>query len=128
MMAGMAMTGPRARAAIAAVMLAVSVGSAEAASVCVDRKVTATGNSSGMTFFARASSKAAWIRKVSRESRLGPTYAQWLRAKDRRTVCRKLDARHICLAVALPCRSGKVVAVPPSLRSAAKTTAKTRPL
>jgi hypothetical protein len=108
-------------------MLTAASVTSHAASVCGNRKVTATGNSSGMTFFARASSKAAWIRKVSRESRLGPLYAQWLRAKERRTVCRKLDGRYICLAVALPCRSNKVVAMPQP-RSSPQTAAKIRPL
>lgn len=97
-----------------------AIGTAAAASQCAPRKVSATGGNAGMAFFAKSKARAAWIRKVSGEPRLGPTYAQWLRAADRRTVCRKVDNRFVCLAVALPCRSPRVVFVAPAERTVAQ--------
>jgi hypothetical protein len=89
----------------AAALLASLSHTANAGSVCAARKITATGKSSTMTFFAKTRARAAWVAKVSAEPRLGPTYAQWLRARDRRLVCRSVDRQYICLAAALPCRS-----------------------
>lgn len=75
-----------------------------AANICAPRKITATGASSNLAFFARSRARTAWTAKVSRETRLGPNYAQWLRSRERRVVCRKLDTQTICIAAALPCR------------------------
>ncbi len=79
---------------------------ATAQTTCAPRKITATGKSATMTFFARARAKTAWVQKVAADSRLGPTYGQWLRARERRVVCRTVERQYICLAAALPCRSG----------------------
>jgi hypothetical protein len=100
------------------------VGQAEAARVCGGRKITATGAPSNLTFFSRSRAKAAWIGKVSRDSRLGPPYAQWLKSQDRRIVCRKVDTQSICIAAALPCKTAGATSVvlPP------KPSASLRPL
>lgn len=103
-------------------------GQALAAPQCAPRKISATGGNAGMAFFAKSKARTAWIRKVSGEPRLGPTYAQWLRAADRRTVCRKVDNRFVCLAVALPCRSPRVVIVAPAQRVIAQSNPSVRPV
>lgn len=101
------------------VPMVIASGDASAAQ-CAPRKISATGANSGMTVFAKSRAKAAWIKKVSSDPRLGPNYAQWLRAADRRTLCRKVDNRVVCMAVALPCLSPRVVIVAPgNTRSAA---------
>ncbi len=117
-----------AAALIASGSMTFGAGSAEAAPQCAPRKISATGGNSGMSYFAKAKARAAWIKKVSDDARLGPTYAQWLRAADRRTVCRKVDNRFVCLAVALPCRSPRVVIVAPQERRAADVTHSVRPV
>lgn len=96
-------------------------GAAAASSQCAPRKVSATGGNSAMSYFAKSKARAAWIRKVSGDVRLGPNYAQWLRAADRRTLCRAVDNRFVCLAVALPCRSPRVVVVAPREKQSALT-------
>jgi len=113
---------------IGASSIAVFGADASAAPLCAPRKISATGGNAGMAFFAKSKARAAWIRKVSGEPRLGPTYAQWLRAADRRTVCRKIDNRFVCLAVALPCRSPRVVFVAPAERAIAHTNPSVRPV
>ena len=85
---------------------------AAAAQICAARKITATGASSNLSFFARSRARTAWVGKVSKESRLGPTYSQWLRARERRVVCRKLDTQIICIAAALPCRNVSAILQP----------------
>ena len=92
---------------LAAALLATTLAAVEPAAgaqVCAARKIAATGAPSSLLFFARSRARAAWIAKVTREPRLGPIYAQWLRARERRVVCRKLDTLKICIAAALPCR------------------------
>lgn len=106
-------------AAVATGVPALLAGPAEAAGECAPRKVSATGGNSGMSYFAKTKAKAAWIKKVSADPRLGPNFAQWLRAADRRTLCRKVDNRFVCMAVALPCVSPRVVIVAPRGPSAA---------
>jgi hypothetical protein len=91
-------------AAIGLVSLAVAAP-ASAAKICTSRKITAIGAPSSLTFFSRTRAKSAWIAKVSRDPRLGPTHAQWLKSQDRRIVCRKVDTQSICIAAALPCRT-----------------------
>lgn len=81
-----------------------------------------------MAFFAKSKARTAWTRKVSADSRLGPTYAQWLRAAERRTVCRKVGNRFVCLAVALPCRSSRVAVVAPAARVIAYANSSVRPV
>ena len=103
------------RAGCLAALLAVAAtvtasGAADAAALCYSRKVMATGKSATMTFFAKTRARAAWIQKVSADGRLGPVYSQWLRAKDRRLVCRTVDQQYICLAAAVPCRSSRNLA------------------
>lgn len=78
---------------------------AAAARQCSERKTTASGAPSNLAFLARSRARAAWVGKVSRDARLGPTYAQWLKSQERRLVCRKVDTMSICVAVALPCRT-----------------------
>lgn len=107
-------------ALIAVASATFGAGLAQAAGQCAPRKVSATGGNSGMSYFAKTKARAAWIKKVSADSRLGPSYAQWLRAADRRTLCRKVDNRFVCMAVALPCLSAHVMIVAPrDTRSAA---------
>lgn len=86
---------------------------ATAAQICSARKVTATGAPSSLAFFARSRARTAWIAKVTKEPRLGPTNAQWLRARERRVVCRKVDTQTLCIAAALPCRNILTFPQPP---------------
>ncbi len=97
---------------------------AQAERMCGARKITATGAPSNFSFFARSRAKTAWIAKISRDPRLGPPYAQWLKSQDRRIVCRKLDTQSICIAAALPCRTIGVTPAAP----VAKPSATLRPL
>ena len=83
------------------------------AQVCAPRKVTATGATASFAFLARSSARSAWTTKVAREARLGPVYSQWLRSQERRFACRKVEKRHLCLAIALPCRSIAAANAPP---------------
>ncbi len=110
------------RLSIGIIAAIVCVGStvdvAEAAQMCAGRKITATGVPSNLTFLARSRAKTAWIAKVSADPRLGPTYAQWLKSQDRRTVCRKIDTQSICIAAALPCRTAGAISAPPQKPSA----------
>lgn len=117
-----------AAALIAGGIIAFSAVPVDAAPQCAPRKISATGGNSGMSYFAKTKARSAWIKKVSDDARLGPTYAQWLRAADRRTICRKVDNRFVCMAVALPCRSPRVVIVVPPERRAADVTHSVRPV
>lgn len=103
----------------AALFLSVSAAAqpSGAATHCAPRKVAATGAVAPMSFFARSKARAAWIGKVTRDPGLGATYAQWLRAAERRIVCRQLDKQHFCLAAALPCRKVAATIAAPDRRS-----------
>jgi hypothetical protein len=76
-----------------------------AAAICAARPITATGTEATSRPRAEEASRNAWLRKVGRDRTLGPTYAVWSRAKDRRTVCRRIDTQTLCLAAAKPCRA-----------------------
>ena len=108
--------------ALIAVGIVAVCSPAEAAQICAPRKITASGAPSNLTFFARSRAKAAWITKVTRDPRLGPGYAQWLKAREGRIICRKVDTQQICIAAALPCRNAGTAAPQP------KSTATLRPL
>jgi hypothetical protein len=106
--------------------IALAIGSPAQAQICAPRKISATGATASFAFLARVSARAAWTSKVTREPRLGPAYSQWLRSKERRTACRQVERRHVCLAISLPCRSSSSAAITPV--SPLPTPAKQRPL
>lgn len=81
---------------------------AEAARLCSARKVTATGSSATQSIVARRIAQTRWERKVRSVKGSDPKFARWSRAREKTTVCRKLADRHVCLAAALPCRSGRI--------------------
>jgi hypothetical protein len=101
-------------AALALGTLFMAVGgfasTATAAQVCAARQVTVSGRSAASPVVARRIAQTNWQSRVARTRALGPRFAQWGAARDKRTVCRKLDDRAICLAVARPCRSGGTLA------------------
>jgi hypothetical protein len=76
------------------------------AQTCAGRKVSATGATSQFALLGKVAARTAWSSKVTADPRLGSRYSTWLRGKERRIVCRKVERRHICLAIALPCRGG----------------------
>lgn len=85
-----------------------------AAKLCAARKISATGNTAQFAVLGRVAARTAWSSKVAADPRLGSAYSSWLRSNDRRLVCRKVGRRHLCLAVALPCRADGRFAMPVS--------------
>jgi hypothetical protein len=96
------------------------------AQTCAGRKVSATGATSQFALLGKVAARTAWSSKVSADPRLGSRYSTWLRGKERRIVCRKVDRRHICLAIALPCRGGGLL--PAAAAPAVPADPKRRPL
>jgi hypothetical protein len=98
--------GARSFLAVLLVAAATTVPTEADAQTCAGRKVSATGATSQFALLGKIAARTAWSSKVTADPRLGSRYSTWLRGKERRIVCRKVDRRHICLAIALPCRSG----------------------
>lgn len=71
---------------------------------CHTKAIKATGGLSILEGGARSKARAAWIRRVKDHRKLGVDYAAWLRAKDPSYACKKLEKRHQCEAVAIPCK------------------------
>jgi hypothetical protein len=100
-----------------------------AAKTCAARKISATGATAQFAILGRVAARAAWSSKVAAHPRLGSPYSSWLRSQDRRLVCRKVERRHLCLAVALPCRADGRFAAPVAVAPApAAARPKQRPL
>jgi hypothetical protein len=99
------------RALICGAAVIGSLSSAHA-QVCAPRKVSATGATAQFAILGKVAARTAWSTKVGNDPRIGPAYSTWLRGKERRIVCRKVDRRHVCLAIALPCRSSGLFAAP----------------
>jgi hypothetical protein len=93
--------------------VALALGATPAmAQVCAPRKISATGQTAQFALLGKISARTAWSSKVAGDPRLGSPYSTWLRGKERRLVCRKVERRHVCLAIALPCRSSSIFAAP----------------
>jgi hypothetical protein len=101
-----AVRGSFAALVLASAIVALPMPTEARAQTCAGRKVSATGATAQFALLGKVAARTAWSLKVSADQRLGTRYSTWLRGKDRRIVCRKVERRHICLAIALPCRTG----------------------
>lgn len=91
-------------AAIGVVALA-CMGAPVQAGTCADRAVTARGDPSRFEVLAKAKARANWRAKVRAVPTLGAAYADFSRALAADYRCSQKDGRHVCVAVAHPCRS-----------------------
>jgi hypothetical protein len=71
---------------------------------CYTKAIRAVGNRSILESTAKSRARSQWIKRVRSHRRLGPAYAAWLRAKSPRYSCKVVGRRHICEAIAIPCR------------------------
>lgn len=126
------MIGPAGSVAACAILLGAAMAMTPApaeAKTCATRKISATGTTAQFAILGRVAARSAWSSKVAADPRLGPPYSSWLRSRDRRLVCRKVERRHLCLAVALPCRpDGRFSAPAAATPAAPVTNPKQRPL
>jgi hypothetical protein len=75
------------------------------AATCAERPVTARGEPSRFELMAKAKARGNWRAKVRALPSLGALYADWNKALAADYRCSQQDGRHICVAVAHPCRS-----------------------
>jgi hypothetical protein len=90
-------------------MLAISIALAAAPALaqspqCGAKIVRATGGPGILQNTARSKARSAWMRRVRASKKLGPAYAAWLRAKDARYACHRVNRRIVCEASAIPCK------------------------
>lgn len=92
-------------AAAAAVLWALaSAAAAVAAATCADLPVTARGDPSGFEMLAKAKARGNWRAKVRAMPTLGAAFADWYKALAADYRCGQEGGRHVCTAVAYPCR------------------------
>jgi len=75
-----------------------------AAVTCADQPVTARGDPSRCETLAKAKARGNWRAKVRALPALGAAYADWNKALAPDYRCSEKDGRHVCFAVAHPCR------------------------
>jgi hypothetical protein len=92
-----------ASAAVAFIVIG-STAPADAAT-CAERPVTARGDPSRFELLAKAKARGNWRAKVRALPSLGALYADWNKALAADYRCSAKDGRHICVAVAHPCRN-----------------------
>ena len=90
-------------AALALWLLAAATAPAVAAT-CAEKPVTARGDPSRFELLAKAKARGSWRAKVRALPTLGAAYADWNKALAADYRCSEKDARHVCFAVAHPCR------------------------
>ena len=94
---------PSASAAFALVVL-LAMGTPASAATCADRPVTARGDPSRFEVLAKAKARGNWRAKVRAMPTLGAAYADFNKALAADYRCGQKDGRHVCVAVAHPCR------------------------
>ena len=75
-----------------------------AAATCADKPVTARGDPSRFEALAKANARGNWRAKVRAMPALGAAYADFNKALAADYRCDQKDGRHVCVAVAHPCR------------------------
>ena len=99
------MPAPRLHALIvAASVLAPCGGHPASAATCADKPVTARGDPSRFEVLAKAKARGNWRAKVRAMPALGAAYADFNKALAADYRCDQKDGRHVCVAVAHPCR------------------------
>lgn len=91
-------------ASILVVLVFPDAGWAQQPATCYTKAVKVTGGLSLLEGGARSKARGTWIKKVRDSKKLGPAYAGWLRAKDQKYNCRRVNKRHQCEASAVPCK------------------------
>jgi hypothetical protein len=86
----------------ALVLLATAVPAA--AATCADNPVSARGEPSRLEVLAKAKARGNWRAKVRAMPTLGAAFADFNKAWAGHYRCSRKDGRHICTAVAHPCR------------------------
>jgi len=90
--------------ASASVLAALAVGNPASAATCADKPVTARGDSSRFEVLAKAKARGNWRAKVRAMPALGAAYADFNKALAADYRCSEKNGRHVCVAVAHPCR------------------------
>jgi hypothetical protein len=100
------MPAPRLHALIvaASVLAALATGDPALAVTCADKPVTARGDPSRFEVLAKAKARGNWRAKVRAMPALGAAYADFNKALAADYRCDQKDGRHVCVAVAHPCR------------------------
>jgi len=100
------MPAPRLHALVvtAAVLAALATGDPASAATCADKPVTARGDPSRFEVLAKAKARGNWRAKVRAMPGLGAAYADFNKALAADYRCDQKDGRHVCVAVAHPCR------------------------
>ena len=100
------MPAPRLHALVvtAAVLAALATGDPASAATCADKAVTARGDPSRFEVLAKAKARGNWRAKVRAMPALGAAYADFDKALAADYRCDQKDGRHVCVAVAHPCR------------------------
>lgn len=94
----------RLAASIAAALAVLGAGAPVLAATCADKAVSARGDSSRFEVLAKAKARGNWRAKVRAMPTLGAAYADFSKATAPDYRCSETDGRHICVAIAHPCR------------------------
>ena len=89
---------------VAVLLAALAPSSPASAATCADQPVTARGDPSRFEALAKAKARGNWRAKVRAMPALGASYADFNKALAADYRCDQRDGRHVCLAVAYPCR------------------------
>jgi len=100
------MPAPRLHALVvtASVLAALATGDPASAATCADKPVAARGDPSRFEVLAKAKARGNWRAKVRAMPGLGAAYADFNKALAADYRCDQKDGRHVCVAVAHPCR------------------------
>jgi hypothetical protein len=101
------MPAPRlgALVASASVLAVLAAANPATAATCADKPVSARGDPSRFEVLAKANARGNWRAKVRAMPALGAAYADFNKALAADYSCSEKDGRHVCVAVAHPCRS-----------------------
>lgn len=75
------------------------------AATCADQAVSARGDPSRFEVLAKAKARGNWRAKVRAMPTLGPDFADFSKAIAADYRCAVTDGRHLCTAIAYPCRN-----------------------
>ena len=88
--------------AVAAALIGLFAPSAHAA--CAEQPVSARGDPSRFEVLAKAKARGNWRARVRAMPALGAAYANWSRALAADYRCTAKDGKHVCTAIAHPCK------------------------
>jgi hypothetical protein len=74
------------------------------AATCAEQPVSARGDPSRFELLAKANARGNWRAKVRAIPTLGAAYADFNKALRADYRCSQEDGRHVCVAMAHPCR------------------------